>query len=140
MRAGSTTRYPWGNGNPTKVVDNVTGDGDRSPELKRSWAKAFRHYDDNYWGPAPLGKFPPNAFGLIDMDGNVSEWVADCWHDNYLRAPNDGQAWMNPGCTSHVIRGGSWGSAPDQVRSAYRISAPASTRSPRVGFRVARDL
>ena len=140
LRAGSTTRYPWGDGNPPRVVDNFTGDGDRSPRLKRSWAKAFRRYDDGYWGPAPIGKFPPNAFGLIDMDGNVSEWVADCWHDNYTRAPADSSAWMNPGCAEHVIRGGSWGSAPDQVRSAYRLSAPSNTRSARVGIRVARDL
>ncbi len=140
LRAGSTTRYPWGDGNPPRVIDNFTGDGDRSPRLKRSWAKAFRRYDDGYWGPAPIGKFPPNAFGLIDMDGNVSEWVADCWHDNYTRAPADSSAWMNPGCAEHVIRGGSWGSAPDQVRSAYRLSAPSNTRSARVGIRVARDL
>ncbi|HST27248.1 MAG TPA: SUMF1/EgtB/PvdO family nonheme iron enzyme [Rudaea sp.] len=140
LRAGSSTRYPWGDGNPPRVLDNFTGDGDRSPKLKRSWAKAFRRYDDGYWGPAPIGKFPPNAFGLIDIDGNVSEWVADCWHDNYTRAPVDSSAWMNPGCAEHVIRGGSWGSAPDQVRSAYRISAPSSTRSARVGIRVARDL
>jgi formylglycine-generating enzyme required for sulfatase activity len=140
LRAGSSTRYPWGNGNPPRVLDNFTGDGDRSPKLKRSWAKAFRRYDDGYWGPAPIGKFPANAFGLIDMDGNVSEWVADCWHDNYTRAPVDSSAWMNPGCAEHVIRGGSWGSAPDQVRSAYRIAAPSNTRSARVGIRVARDL
>ena len=140
LRAGSSTRYPWGDGNPPRVLDNFTGDGDRSPKLRRSWAKAFRRYDDGYWGPAPNGKFPANAFGLIDMDGNVSEWVADCWHDNYTRAPVDSSAWMNPGCAEHVIRGGSWGSAPDQVRSAYRIAAPSSTRSARVGIRVARDL
>jgi formylglycine-generating enzyme required for sulfatase activity len=140
LRAGSSTRYPWGNGNPPRVLDNFTGDGDRSPKLRRSWAKAFRRYDDGYWGPAPIGKFPANAFGLIDMDGNVSEWVADCWHDNYTRAPVDSSAWMNPGCAEHVIRGGSWGSAPDQVRSAYRIAAPSNTRSARVGIRVARDL
>ncbi|MGA9332874.1 MAG: SUMF1/EgtB/PvdO family nonheme iron enzyme [Rudaea sp.] len=140
LRAGSTTMYPWGNGVPTKVVSNVTGDGDRSPHMLRSWAKAFKNYTDGFWGAAPLGKFPPNAFGLIDMDGNVSEWTADCWHDNYTRAPADSSAWINPGCAAHVIRGGSWGSAPDQVRSAYRISAPSATRSPRVGIRVARDL
>jgi formylglycine-generating enzyme required for sulfatase activity len=140
LRAGSSTRYPWGNGNPPRVLDNFTGDGDRSPRLKRSWAKAFRRYADGYWGPAPIGKFAANAFGLVDMNGNVSEWVADCWHDNYTRAPVDSSAWMNPGCAEHVIRGGSWGSAPDQVRSAYRISAPSNTRSARVGIRVARDL
>jgi formylglycine-generating enzyme required for sulfatase activity len=140
LRAGTQTRYPWGDGNPPRAIDNFTGEGDRSPRLKRSWAKAFRRYDDGYWGPAPIGKFPANAFGLIDMNGNVSEWVADCWHDNYTRAPTDSSAWMNPGCAEHVIRGGSWGSAPDQVRSAYRLSAPSNTRSARVGIRVARDL
>ena len=74
------------------------------------------------------------------MDGNVSEWTDDCWHDNYTRAPSNSHAWVNPGCAAHVIRGGSWGSAPDQVRSSYRLAAPADTRSARVGFRVARDL
>jgi formylglycine-generating enzyme required for sulfatase activity len=139
LRAGKQTRYPWGDGNPNKIYENVTGT-ELSPHLKRSWAKAFPRYDDGFWGPAPLGKFLPNAFGLFDMNGNVSKWVADCWHDNYTRAPADSRAWINPGCTNHVVRGGSWGSAPDQVRAAYRLAAPAETRSARVGFRVARDL
>jgi formylglycine-generating enzyme required for sulfatase activity len=140
LRAGSTTRYPWGDGNPTKPTENLTGDMDRSPHLKRSWAKAFPKYDDGYWGPAPVARFPPDAFGLRDMDGNVSEWTADCWHDNYTRAPADSKAWVNPGCAAHVIRGGSWGSAPDQARSSYRLAAPSDTRSARVGIRIARDL
>ena len=70
----------------------------------------------------------------------MSEWVADCWHDNYLRAPTDGSAWINPGCSAHVVRGGSWGSSPEQVDSAHRQGVDASSRSARVGFRVARDL
>jgi formylglycine-generating enzyme required for sulfatase activity len=140
LRAGSTTRYPWGDSNPSKPLENLTGDLDRSPRFKRSWAKSFAKYDDGYWGPAPIGKFPADAFGLRDMDGNVSEWIDDCWHDNYTRAPSNSHAWVNPGCAVHVIRGGSWGSAPDQVRSSYRLAAPADTRSARVGFRVARDL
>ena len=140
LRAGSAARYPWGDGNPLKVYANVTGDGERSPHLKRSWAKAFPHYDDHYWGPSPIGSFPANKIGLRDIDGNVSEWVADCWHDNYTRAPADSRAWINPGCASHIVRGGSWGSAPEQVRSAFRIAAPSETRSARVGVRVARDL
>ncbi len=140
LRAGSTTRYPWGEGNPTKPMENLTGDIDRSPHFRRAWAKAFTKYDDGYWGPAPIGKFPLDAFGLRDMDGNVSEWTEDCWHDNYTRAPSNSHSWVNPGCAAHVIRGGSWGSAPDQARSSYRLAAPADTRSARVGFRVARDL
>ncbi len=140
LRSGSTTRYPWGEGNPGTPLENLTGDGDRSPRLRRSWAKAFVKYSDGYWGPAPIGKFPADGFGLRDMDGNVSEWTADCWHDNYTRAPADSKAWVNPGCATHVIRGGSWGSAPDQARSSYRLAAPSDTRSARVGIRIARDL
>jgi len=66
--------------------------------------------------------------------------VQDCWHDSYLRAPCDGGAWVNPGCGSRVVRGGSWGSSPEQVRSAYRQGADANVRSGRVGFRVLREL
>lgn len=139
LRAGSTTRYPWGEGDPPIVLGNFTGDGDRSP-TRRSWSSAFSRYDDGYWGPAPARSYPANAFGLFDMEGNVSEWVEDCWHDNYIRAPRDASAWVNPGCERHVVRGGSWGSDPSQVRSAFRIAARADTRSGRVGFRVARDL
>lgn len=139
LRAGSSTRYPWGDGDPDKVVGNFTGEGDRSPS-KRSWSSAFPRYSDGYWGPAPAKAFAPSAYGLYDMEGNVSEWTEDCWHDNYVRAPRDSKAWVNPGCERHVVRGGSWGSDPDQVRSAFRLAAPAEARSARVGFRVARDL
>ncbi|WHZ18521.1 MAG: Serine/threonine kinase [Rhodanobacteraceae bacterium] len=138
-RAGTTTTYWWGDGTPRQKVENLTGSGDRSP-AHRSWANAFPGYNDGYWGPAPVMSFMPNPFGLYDMSGNVSEWVADCWHENYVRAPADGSAWVNPGCGERVIRGGSWGSAPDQDRSSFRQGAAADTRSGRVGFRVARDL
>ncbi|MGH8114427.1 MAG: SUMF1/EgtB/PvdO family nonheme iron enzyme, partial [Rhodanobacteraceae bacterium] len=138
-RAGTTTLYWWGNGTPKLKVENLTGSGDRSP-AHRSWANAFQGYSDGYWGPAPVMSFLPNPFGLYDMSGNVSEWVADCWHDNYVRAPIDGSAWVNPGCSERVIRGGSWGSAPDQDRSSFRLAAAADARSGRVGFRVVRDL
>lgn len=138
-RGGTTTPYWWGGGTPTRLVENLTGSGDRSPS-HRSWSNAFRGYDDGYWGPAPVMSFVANPFGLYDIDGNVSEWVADCWHENYTRAPRDGSAWVNPGCEQRVIRGGSWGSAPDQDRSAFRQAAAANARSGRVGFRVAREL
>jgi len=138
-RAGTTTPYWWGDGTPARNVENLTGSGDRSP-AHRSWANAFKNYSDNYWGPAPVMGFLPNPFGLYDISGNVSEWVADCWHENYMRAPADGSAWVNPGCAERVIRGGSWGSAPDQDRSSFRMGAAADARSGRVGFRVVRDL
>lgn len=139
LRAGSTTRFPWGDGDPTRVVGNFTGTGDRSP-AHRTWRKGFARYTDDHWGPAPVRTFPANPLGFHDLDGNVSEWVEDCWHDTYIRAPRDSRAWVNLGCERHVVRGGSWGSDPDQVRSAFRLSALTTTRSGRVGFRVAREL
>ena len=139
LRGGTTTRYWWGDGPPQKRVENLTGGLDRSRNGRR-WSNAFRNYRDGYWGPAPVMSFAANPFGLYDINGNVSEWVADCWHDSYLRAPLDGSAWINPGCGARVVRGGSWGSAPDQDRSAYRQGVQATVRSARVGFRVAREL
>lgn len=139
LRARTTTRYGWGDGDPPRVLGNFSGLNDRSP-LGRTWTRGFANYGDGFWGPAPVASFPENAFGLRDLDGNVSEWVADCWHDSYLRAPEDQAAWVNPGCARRVLRAGSWASAPDQFRSAARASAAVDTRSGRSGFRVARDL
>ena len=139
LRGGTTTRYWWGDGSPESKVENLTGSGDRS-RSGRSWSNSFRGYRDGYWGPAPVMSFAANPFGLYDIDGNVSEWVADCWHDNYIRAPDDGSAWINPGCSAHVLRGGSWGSSPAQVISAYRQGVASDARSGRVGFRVMREL
>ncbi len=139
LRGGTTSRYWWGNKAPKRKVENVTGSGDRS-HSGRHWSHAFKGYRDGFWGPAPVMSFAANPFGLYDINGNVSEWVADCWHDSYLRAPDNGSAWLNPGCRAHVIRGGSWGSSPDQVDSAYRQGANGDVRSGRVGFRVVREL
>ena len=139
LRAGTTTAYWWGDGAPTSIVGNLTGQRDRS-RSDRSWGKSFANYRDGYWGPSPVARFEANPFGTFDMGSNVSEWVEDCWHPNYLRAPDDGSAWVNRGCTRRTVRGGSWGSDPEQARSAYRLGVTAETRSARVGFRVARDL
>lgn len=139
LRAGENTRYWWGDGTPTQLVENLTGENDQS-STQRRWNRAFTGYTDRFWGPSPVKSFKPNNFGLYDMAGNVAEWVEDCWHDTYARAPATPRAWVNPGCDLRVIRGGSWGSAPDDVRSAHRQSASAAGRGPRTGFRVVREL
>jgi formylglycine-generating enzyme required for sulfatase activity len=139
LRAGSQSRYWWGGGSPDQPIENLTGDGDRSP-TGATWSVAFRGYADGHWGPAPAASFPANPFGLHDMGGNVKSWVEDCWHDSYVRAPSDARAWVNPGCTERVVRGGSWASTPTQARSAFRMAAAAAEHSPQIGFRVARAL
>ncbi len=138
LRAGSQTEYPWPGKRPPRNVGNLAG-ADASPG-GRHWGDAFAGYADGYWGPAPVGKFAPNAFGLYDMVGNVAEWVQDCWHDSYRRAPDDASAWVNPGCKQRVVRGASWASAPAQARAAWRGHADATDGSARVGFRVVREL
>lgn len=139
VRGGKSTMYWWGDGSPARVVENLTGEGDSS-RSRRSWTTFFKEYSDNYWGPAAVGSFDVSPFGLHDIAGNVGEWVRDCWHDTYIRAPGDGSAWINPGCKLRVIRGGYWASSPAQTRSAFRLSSQPDRRDARIGFRIAKDL
>jgi formylglycine-generating enzyme required for sulfatase activity len=120
-------------------MENVTGDRDVSPTGAR-WNVAFRRYGDSYWGPAPVDTLMRNPFELSDIGGNVMEWVDDCWHDSFVRAPDDGSSWVNPGCERRVIKGASWSSTPAMSRSAFRIASSTTSTDMRVGFRVARDL
>lgn len=139
LRAGSSTRFPWGEGAPAASSENLTGALDVSPQGRR-WSNAFLRYGDGWWGPAPVGSLAANAYGLHDMAGNVSEWVADCWHEGYRRAPANGSAWVNPGCRNRMYRGGSWASAPAQVRPAWRAAGGTDVTNARVGFRLVRQL
>jgi len=140
LRAGTTGRYPWGNaGVPPEGSGNYTGGKDVSPG-GRHWQNAFIGYGDGYWGAAPVASFAANAWGLHDMGGNLSEWVADCWHASYRRAPADGAAWYNPGCRQRVVRGGNWANAPEQARAAWRLSQDSDVTSARIGFRLVRGI
>jgi formylglycine-generating enzyme required for sulfatase activity/uncharacterized caspase-like protein len=89
-----------------------------------------------------VGNFPfANAFGLMDMHGNVWEWCQDHWHDNYHGAPTDGTAWLdNNHNQSHVMRGGSWRNEASLCRSSFRLSGAFGQAFNNVGFRVARSL
>ena len=139
MRGDTHTPYWWGNAAPNLVVENLTGKNDQS-ESGRSWSAGFANYTDQFWGPAPVQSFLPNPFGLLDIAGNVSEWTADCWHESYARAPLDFSAWENPGCAQRVVRGGSWGSASAESRSASRAAFISTHRSAKIGFRVLREF
>ena len=142
-RAATNATYWWGDGSPPEVVENLTGERDISSG-KRQWATFFKRYGDGHWGPAAAGTVGngklSHPMGVVDITGNVSEWTEDCWHENYMKAPLDGSAWVNPGCKRRVVRGGYWASAPEKSRAAFRISAKPDAHGPVVGFRVARDL
>ena len=122
-RAGSATAYAWGEG-----IEKVRARYRRSP-----WPSSEMF-------SAPVGSHAANAWGLRDMHGNAAEWVSDCWNPDYLGAPADGSSWTAGDCSLRVVRGGSWISAPQRVRSASRARKPAENRYLDIGFRVVREL
>ena len=132
-RAGSTTKYYWGDHVGTNKA-NCNGCGSQ-------W--------DNE-STAPVGSFEANAFGVFDTAGNVWEWVEDCYQDSYEGAPADGRSWTSGDCSVRVLRGSSWynkrrgalsiNPAHRSIRSAVRSRIDAGHRGSDVGFRVARTL
>jgi formylglycine-generating enzyme required for sulfatase activity len=86
-----------------------------------------------------VASFPANPWGLHDMHGNVWEWCADHWHDNYTRAPEDGRPWLDEKADKdafRLLRGGSWYDFPGVCRSAYRYWDHPVNRDDAIGFRV----
>ena len=122
-RAGSETKYSWGNSIGNNKV-NCDGCGSR--------------WDNSQ--TAPVGSFAANAFGLYDMHGNVWEWTQDCRNGSYKDAPSDGTAWLSGNCGRRVLRGGSWISDPVNLRSADRSYITTGIRNNNYGFRLARTL
>jgi formylglycine-generating enzyme required for sulfatase activity len=87
----------------------------------------------------PVGQMRPNKFGLLDMYGNVGEWVEDNLHPDCVNAPTDGTAWKDGDKWCRMVRGGSWKDEPNKLRSASRNAGTADGRTyETVGFRVAR--
>ena len=74
------------------------------------------------------------------MNGDVWEWVEDCWNPDYSGAPADGSARMGgKDCSQRVLRGGSWNNSAAAIRSAQRSGGAPDARANNVGFRVARS-
>ena len=118
-RAGTTTRYSWG--------DEIT------PENA--------NYEYNVGKTTEVGSYPANSWGLYDLHGNVWEWCEDAWHESYEGAPSDGSAWVEGGHQDlRVLRGGSWVDFAGVLRSAFRVGNDADGRFNDGGFRVARTL
>jgi formylglycine-generating enzyme required for sulfatase activity len=124
-RAGTTTPFHFGETITTELA-NYKGTSIYASEPK---GKHLQRTTD-------LGSFPPNAFGLYDMHGNVWEWCQDDWHNNYSNAPKDGSGWTSQSGNTKVLRGGSWGNIPVYCRSAYRTYNALAYHYFNIGFRV----
>ena len=129
-RAGTTTPFHWGATISTNLANyngrEVYGDGEKGEYRQQTM---------------DVASFPANPWGLHDMHGNVWEWCADQWHDNYEGAPEDGRAWIDEVAKSNdlklrLLRGGAWYFLPAHCRSAYRYYDPPGLRSYPFGFRV----
>lgn len=91
--------------------------------------------------PTPVGAYPANAHGIVDLLGNVCEWTSDVWHPTYQGAPCDGSAWISGGKPARrTIRGGAWDHLPRVLRASWRDWAPEQARWDNLGFRVALTL
>ncbi|MDE5123725.1 MAG: formylglycine-generating enzyme family protein, partial [Trichodesmium sp. St19_bin1] len=126
-RAGTTTPFYFGE-TITGELANYEASETYADEPKREYREQT----------TPVGQFPPNAFGLYDMHGNVWEFCQDVWHSNYDGTPVDGSAWVNGGNSSlRVARGGSWVNYPRWCRSAFRFSYNSVVAvNANMGFRV----
>jgi formylglycine-generating enzyme required for sulfatase activity len=142
-------------------LSQKTGKPYRLPS-EAEWEYAARAGTESsfWWGRAPLNgsancadcattptrttlpsqSFRPNGFGLFDVAGNVAEWVEDCWNETYRGAPTNGSAWTAGQCRQRVLRGGSFASKSNFIRSAARFRYDQDVRYYANGFRVARDL
>lgn len=85
---------------------------------------------------APVACYPPNAFGLHDMIGNICEWTADDWVPMHDRSGEGG----TPDPDKRTIRGGAWDHLPRLLRSSWRDWAPVTAKHDNLGFRVAADI
>jgi formylglycine-generating enzyme required for sulfatase activity len=130
-RAGTITAYWWGNQASHEYANYGTD----------SCCAGLAQGRDKWVSTAPKAQFPANAFGLYDMHGNVFEWTQDCYANNYSVLPVDGTAYdTGSSCHQRVLRGGSWGIIPQNLRAAGRSRNTQSDRDDSSGFRLARTL
>lgn len=135
-------RYPWGDAEPTAMRLNACGAECAAWGKKHGVELPAMHRDDDGWPTtAPVGTFPNGAspYGVLDMTGNVWEWVSDR-HGAYGRGESRDPQGPAVG-EERVIRGGAWNGAESAwVRPTYRFRAAPSMKSHGIGFRCAKSL
>jgi uncharacterized protein (TIGR02996 family) len=126
-RAGTTSAFHFGeflNGHQANADGrNPFGTTETGPFLDRT-------------SPVGLEQYPPNAWGLYDMHGNVLEWCQDAYREDYESLPAVDPLHVGSQHSHRVTRGGCWYSNPHGCRSALRLSYEPSDRSKFFGLRV----
>ena len=118
-RAGTTTRYYWGDDLSGTMIDDYAV-----------------YYLNDPGGTAEVGTKLPNAWNLYDISGNIWEWCEDYWHTDYNGAPINGDPWLSPTNSSRLQRGGSWSNPKENCRSADRFLDLPSHSLSHFGFRL----
>ena len=142
-RAGTIERTPWRERNEACKFANLQDagvyDAEKNKSSKRSNTFYFPCWDKSL-ETTRVGSYQSNEFGLHDMLGNVSEWVADCYDAGYWNAPRDGSAQLTgEECGLRRVRGSDWNGRPYAVGLHSRNAEPKKWRENSIGFRVARD-
>ena len=120
------TLYPWG--------DDLGARGRGAPPAA---PQKLAHYGFPN-GPAAVGSYPPNDFGLHDMVGNVWEWVADWYERNYYSRSPDKNPQGPASGAYRVVRGSSWSDNDERMLGVhYRNYVEPDVRTPTIGFRCA---
>lgn len=135
-RAGTKSTHFFGD-DPTEICVYGNVADQTTKKVYRQWDVVA--CDDGHLRPAAVGSYAANGFGVFDIYGNVSEWVADCGDGSYALAPSDGTiAAKYVACDRRGYRGGSWDSGVAESSSLSRNSS--SGASDDRGFRVLRML
>ncbi len=123
--------YPWGN--------DFKGDRLNFCDTNCLAEKSNENLDDGYDMRSPVGTYPGGAspYGVLDLSGNVWEWVLD-WYQNRYTGLADTNPFGPQAGSDHVARGGSWADTYIETRAAYRTSYPPDTASDVLGFRCVR--